>query len=162
MKDRILELAKDAGFCFWSNESHKPKAAVIDWSCEYDKELEKFYYLAKADNKEFDEMSYVINKQASYIEHLEQCLLGFDNNFEVSDEAYRSWRRREAYQIPVSEEGQKKAIERLTEFNKGFIAGVNASCLALERMHSQAKNQHKFYLFAQNAVQGLTYKPPVS
>lgn len=162
MKDRILDLAKEAGFCLWSNESHKPEGATIDWSCEYDKELEKFYYLAKADNKEFDEMTDVINKQASYIEYLEQCLLGLDDKFKVSDEAYRSWRRREAYGVPVTEEGQRKATERLMDFNKGFIAGVNASCLALERMHRQSKSQHNFYLFAQRAVKGITYVPLVA
>lgn len=162
MKERVLELAKEAGFAFWSNEDHKPEGATIDWSCEYDKELEKFYYLSKADNKEFDEMTYIINKQASYIEYLEQCLLGLDNNFTVSDEAYRTWRRREAYGVPMTQEGQKKATERLMEFNKGFIAGVNASYLALERMHRQAKSQHNFYLFAQKAIKGITYVPPVA
>lgn len=162
MQQRVIELAKEAGFAMWGNEKHKPANATIDWSCEYDKELEKFYYLAKADNKEFDEMTYVINKQASYIEYLENCLLSLDDNFKVSDEAYRTWRRREAYGVPVTEEGQKKATERLMEFNKGFIAGVNASCLALERMHRQAKNQHNFYLFAQKAVKGITYVPPVA
>ena len=89
MQERVKELAKGAGFNFWSNEKHKPKDSSIDWSCEYDKELEKFYYLSKADNKEFDEMTYVINKQASYIEYLENCLLALDDNFKVSDEAYR-------------------------------------------------------------------------
>lgn len=162
MKERVLELAKEAGFAFWSNEDHKPEGATIDWSCEYDKELEKFYYLSKADNKEFDEMTYIINKQASYIEYLEQCLLGLDNNFTVSDEAYRTWRRREAYGVPMTQEGQDKATERLMEFNKGFIAGVNASYLALERMHRQAKSQHNFYLFAQKAIKGITYVPPVA
>lgn len=107
-------------------------------------------------------MSYVINKQASYIEYLEKCLLGLDTDFVVSDEAYRSWRRREAYGVPMTEEGQKKSTERLLEFNKGFIAGVKSSCLALERLHRQAKNQHNFYLFARNAVEGITCSPPIS
>jgi hypothetical protein len=107
-------------------------------------------------------MTYIINNQASYIEYLEQCLLGLDDNFKVSDEAYRSWRRREAYGVPVTEEGQKKATERLMEFNKGFIAGVNSSCLALERMHRQTKSQHNFYLFAQKAVKDIAYEHPVA
>ena len=162
MKEHVKNLAKEAGFALWSNEKHKPEGITVDWSCEYDAELEKFYYLAKEDNQEFDEMSYVINKQASYIEYLENCLLALDNTFEVSDEAYRSWRRKEAYQVPVTEEGVRKANERLLEFNKAFIAGVKASALALERLHSQAKSQHNFYLFAKKAVEGLTYKPPVA
>ena len=104
MKKHITELAKEAGFALWANEKHKPEGSTVDWSCEYDQQLEKFYYLAKADNQEFDEMTYVINKQASYIEYLENCLLALDNNFEVSDEAYRAWRRKEAYQVHVTED----------------------------------------------------------
>jgi hypothetical protein len=143
MKEYIKKLA----IALWSNEEYKPSGAAVGWSC--------------ADNQEFDEMNHVINKQASYIEYLEDCLLALDNAFEVSDEAYRSWRRMEAYQVPGTEEGVRKANERLLEFNKAFIAGVKASALALERLHSQAKSQHNFYLFAKNAVEGLTYKPPV-
>lgn len=45
MNSKIKELAKEAGFVMWANESWKPKDAVVDWSCEYDKELEAFYYL---------------------------------------------------------------------------------------------------------------------
>lgn len=39
MKERVLELAKESGFCFWADENHKPEGATIDWSCNYDKEL---------------------------------------------------------------------------------------------------------------------------
>lgn len=45
MNFKIKELAKQAGFCLWNGEKHKPDGAVIDWSCEYDKELEAFYHL---------------------------------------------------------------------------------------------------------------------
>ena len=47
MKKIVKELAKDAGFIFWDKECEwKPKGATIDWSCDYDKELEKFFKLA--------------------------------------------------------------------------------------------------------------------
>lgn len=45
MKKIVRELAKEAGFIFWKNEEWKPKGATIDWSCDYDKELEKFFTL---------------------------------------------------------------------------------------------------------------------
>jgi len=45
MKSEYKELAKQAGFIFWANEDWKPVDAVIDWSCDYDKELEKLIEL---------------------------------------------------------------------------------------------------------------------
>lgn len=45
MKSEYKELAKQAGFIFWANEDWKPDDAVIDWSCDYDKELEKLIEL---------------------------------------------------------------------------------------------------------------------
>jgi len=55
MKKIVKELAKEAGFIFWENEEWKPKGAAIDWSSDYDKELEKFFKLtveyAESDRK---------------------------------------------------------------------------------------------------------------
>lgn len=42
MNERIEKLASEAGFNFWGGEHWKPQGAVIDWSCVYDEELEKF------------------------------------------------------------------------------------------------------------------------
>lgn len=42
MNKQILEIAKQAGFVLWADEDWKPEGAVIDWSSDYDKELEKF------------------------------------------------------------------------------------------------------------------------
>lgn len=42
MKDKVKQLAEQAGFVFWNNEEWKPEDQVIDWSSVYDKELEKF------------------------------------------------------------------------------------------------------------------------
>ena len=41
MNERIKELAEQAGFVLWQNESWRP-VDVIDWSCRYDDELKKF------------------------------------------------------------------------------------------------------------------------
>lgn len=71
----------------------------------------------------------------------------------ISDIAYQAWRRRESYSIPVTEEGQQKAEERLEEFNRGFVAGIKAAMLILEHMHRENKHQHNFYLFAKNSLE---------
>jgi hypothetical protein len=49
MNKRIEELAKQAGFCFWTDESWKPEGATIDWSCNYDDQLQKFAELVVKD-----------------------------------------------------------------------------------------------------------------
>lgn len=41
MNERIRELAKQAGFVLWADESWNP-GDVIDWSCRYDTEFKKF------------------------------------------------------------------------------------------------------------------------
>ena len=46
--EEIKNLAEDAGFCMWRNESYKPEGEVVDWASNYDKELVKFYHLVKA------------------------------------------------------------------------------------------------------------------
>ena len=46
--EEIRELATDAGFCMWRDESYKPEGEVVDWTCKYDKELIKFYHLVRA------------------------------------------------------------------------------------------------------------------
>lgn len=59
MNQRIKELAEQAGFSLWTNEAWKPNGAIVDWSCNYDRELEKFAELivrecAEACMKEID------------------------------------------------------------------------------------------------------------
>jgi hypothetical protein len=42
MNDTMIELAKQAGFVFWSNEPHGPGPNYIDWSCDYSNEFDKY------------------------------------------------------------------------------------------------------------------------
>jgi hypothetical protein len=49
MNERTRKLAKKAGFVFWQNEEWKPSGEIIDWSCCYDNELEKFAKLVRKD-----------------------------------------------------------------------------------------------------------------
>lgn len=49
MKKTIKKLAKKSGFVFWGKEQWKPAhkdVAKIDWSCNYDKELKRFFKLS--------------------------------------------------------------------------------------------------------------------
>lgn len=46
----IKKLAEEAGFVLWDDEHWKPKGAVVDWALVYDKELVKFYHLARENN----------------------------------------------------------------------------------------------------------------
>ncbi len=46
----IRKLAEEAGFNLWQGEKWKPKGAVVDWALGYDKELVKFYHLARRNN----------------------------------------------------------------------------------------------------------------
>lgn len=42
MNERIKELAERAGFSLWEDEPWKPNGAIVDWCCNYDRELELF------------------------------------------------------------------------------------------------------------------------
>ena len=42
MNKRINELAEQAGFVFWSDESWGPGEGNIDWACDYTQEFKKF------------------------------------------------------------------------------------------------------------------------
>ena len=45
--DEIKELAKEAGFCMWGDESWRPLGTVVDWANQYDDDLVKFYHLVR-------------------------------------------------------------------------------------------------------------------
>jgi len=42
MNNKIKQLAKDAGFCFWESESWGPGPDNIDWSSNYQQEFNLF------------------------------------------------------------------------------------------------------------------------
>ena len=63
------------------------------------------------------------------------------------EKAYRDWRRREAYMVPMTQEGIKRAEERWHEFKKGWEYGMKYAVYLAEREHKQNKHIHKFYLF---------------
>lgn len=42
MNKELKEIATEAGFIFWGRESHGPGPDKIDWSCNYDEEIENF------------------------------------------------------------------------------------------------------------------------
>lgn len=42
MNKNIKELAEEAGFVFWGDEKWGPGPGLIDWSCDYKNEFDKF------------------------------------------------------------------------------------------------------------------------
>lgn len=40
MNDNVKKLVEHAGFATWEDEEWAPKGAFVDWSCNYDVELE--------------------------------------------------------------------------------------------------------------------------
>lgn len=79
MNNLIKQLAEEAGFCFWSNESWKPVGAQIDWASNYDEQFEKFLHLLK---RELLDMLYESDKfydfkdSSSYLRYRVLKLLG--------------------------------------------------------------------------------------
>jgi hypothetical protein len=49
MNKKIRKLMEKAGFVFWGEEPWKPAGAIVDWSCDYDKEMKKFTELLVED-----------------------------------------------------------------------------------------------------------------
>ena len=74
---------------------------------------------------------------------------------ETDDKVYSAWRRYEAYQVPMTKEGMKRAEERFNQFKKGFDYGVKACMLELEEEHKCNKKSHNFYLFAKEICSKL-------
>lgn len=59
MNVKIKQLAQQAGFVFWGNESYGPGPNHIDWGCDYDEEFNTFVKLlvnecAKIANDNYD------------------------------------------------------------------------------------------------------------
>ena len=49
MNERIVELLREAGFCFWKDEEWGPGPNQIDWAAQYTDEMNKFINLLLQD-----------------------------------------------------------------------------------------------------------------
>ena len=49
MNKKIRKIMEKAGFVFWGDEPWKPDGAVVDWSCDYDRDMKKFVELLVED-----------------------------------------------------------------------------------------------------------------
>ena len=67
MNERIKQLAEQAGFVLWKNESWNP-GDTVDWSCRYDDELEKFAKL-------------IVRECVGIVEDYGLSLVGSDENY---------------------------------------------------------------------------------
>lgn len=75
--------------------------------------------------------------------------------YNIPDLIYNAWRRSEAYGVPMTAEGQEKALKRLESFAVGFRYGLQCAATKLERMHSENKQDHKFYYKASVSIKEL-------
>lgn len=61
-------------------------------------------------------------------------------------QCYNDWRRSEAYQVPMTEEGIRLANERYEQFKVGYYYGQRRVYFEIEQEHRLVKHLHKFYL----------------
>lgn len=76
-------------------------------------------------------------------------------NKQIESKCYSDWRRREAYGVPMTEEGVKLALERYEEFKKGWEYGMRYAIFLTEREHKENKHIHKFYFLFADKLRGL-------
>jgi hypothetical protein len=67
MNPKLVELAQQAGFVLWQDEAWKPHNQVIDWSSDYDRELELFAQLV---TKDLQQQNLELIKQVRDLEDL--------------------------------------------------------------------------------------------
>lgn len=65
---------------------------------------------------------------------------------DLEKKCFSDWRRREAYMLPMTEDGVKRAGERYDEFKKGYEYGLRYAQFLIEQEHKNNKHLHKFYL----------------
>jgi len=58
--DEERSLLKRAGFCLWTNESWKPKGAIVDWACNYDKQILELIDIVRQDERKKNEVRGVV------------------------------------------------------------------------------------------------------
>jgi hypothetical protein len=68
MNDKIRELLKESGFCFWADEEWGPGAGKIDWNCDYEKEFDRFVELIVREHLGIWDLMDNGNKVEGYIE----------------------------------------------------------------------------------------------
>ena len=56
-------LARRAGFAFWEKEDVNPRNYIIDWSCMYDKEIQKYTKLVVEHTVDYINRNGLTNKE---------------------------------------------------------------------------------------------------
>lgn len=74
------------------------------------------------------------------------------------DKCYSAWRRSEAHQVPMTEEGMKLADERYKQFKVGWEYAIKSAMLELEKEHSKVKKTHSFFNIAKGVIERLRNK----
>ena len=65
---------------------------------------------------------------------------------------YNAWRKSEAYQCPMTQEGMKSAEERYRHFKVGWDYAITRAMLELEKEHSANKKTHSFFNIAKDII----------
>ena len=67
--------------------------------------------------------------------------------------AYDAWRESESYQVPMTDEGVKRAQDRWRGFDKGYKQAVKDVVGLLMIQHEAAKGSHNYWQAAANLIQ---------
>lgn len=76
MNPKVKLLAEQAGFMFWENEPWRPGNDIIDWSSNYDNELQKFSELIIEDicklihENEYKLLPHHMHRMSAYAEEM--------------------------------------------------------------------------------------------
>jgi hypothetical protein len=79
-----------------------------------------------------------------------------NNELKQKDECcYNAWRKSEAHQCPMTQDGMKAAEERYKQFKVGWDYAITRAMLELEKEHSTNKKTHSFFNISKNIISKL-------
>lgn len=72
----------------------------------------------------------------------------------MKSRAYEAWREKEAYAVPVTEEGELLAIKRWHQFTAGWDAAIDAAVELLQETQ-QASTTHNYFIVSAQIIKVL-------
>lgn len=72
----------------------------------------------------------------------------------MRSKAYEAWREKEAYAVPVTEEGELLAIGRWHQFTAGWDAAIDEAVQLLQETQ-QAATTHNYFIVAAQIIKVL-------
>lgn len=68
--------------------------------------------------------------------------------------AYEAWREKEAYAVPMTEEGELRAIARWHQFTAGWDAAIDEAVQLLQETQ-QASTTHNYFIVSAQIIKVL-------